>query len=52
MSGPHNTGDGITMAWALGAGVSDMPYVAASFGASIAHHPDLTLDPEAQPIPL
>ena len=50
MSGPHNTGDGITMAWALGAGVADMPYVAASFGASIAHYPDLTLDPEEQPI--
>ena len=50
MSGPHNTGDGITMAWALGAGVTDMPYVAASFGASIAHYPDLTLDPDEQPI--
>jgi len=50
MSGPNNTGDGITMAWALGAGVTDMPYVAASFGASIARYPDLTLDPEEQPI--
>jgi len=50
MSGPHNTGDGITMAWALGAGVADMPYVAASFGASIARYPDLTLDPDEQPI--
>src|SRR6185312_10124324 len=50
MSGPHNTGDGITMAWALGADVVDMPYVAASFGASIAHYPDLTLDPDEEPI--
>lgn len=50
MAGPHNTGDGITMAWALGAGVTDMPYVTASFGASIAHYPDLTLDPEEVPI--
>jgi fumarate reductase flavoprotein subunit len=50
MSGPHNTGDGITMAWALGAGVADMPYVAASFGASIARYPDLTLDPDEEPI--
>ncbi len=50
MSGPHNTGDGITMAWALGADVVDMPYVAASFGASIARYPDLTLDPDEEPI--
>jgi len=50
MSGRHNTGDGITMACALGAGLADMPYVAASFGASIAHYPDLTLDPDEEPI--
>lgn len=34
MGGAHNTGDGITMGWSLGAGVADMPYVAATFGAT------------------
>jgi fumarate reductase flavoprotein subunit len=50
MSGPHNTGDGIKMAMALGAGLADMPYVAASFGASIARYPDLSLDSSEEPI--
>lgn len=35
MGGFHNTGDGIRMAWALGAGVTDMPYVSATFGACV-----------------
>jgi fumarate reductase flavoprotein subunit len=50
MSGKYNTGDGIMMAWALGAGLADMPYVAASFGASVARYPDLALDPDEEPI--
>lgn len=48
LSGRHNTGDGIRMAWAVGAGVVDMPYVTASFGAAIPRYPDLTLDPDEQ----
>ena len=35
MGGAHNTGDGIIMGWSLGAGVADLPYVAATFGASL-----------------
>ena len=50
MSGRHNTGDGIRLAWALGAGLADMPYVEASFGASIARYPKLDLDPDEEPI--
>ena len=50
MSGKYNTGDGIKMAWALGAGLADMPYVEASFGASVAWYPDLALDPDEEPI--
>jgi fumarate reductase flavoprotein subunit len=50
MSGRHNTGDGIRMACDLGAGLADLPYVSASFGASVQHYPDLTLDPDEKPI--
>ena len=50
MSGRHNTGDGVRLAWALGAGLADMPYVEASFGASIAGYPKLDLDPDEEPI--
>ena len=50
MSGPHNSGDGMRMAWALGADLSDMAYVEASFGASIARYPDLSSDPDEEPI--
>lgn len=49
MGGRHNTGDGIRMAWAIGAGIADMPYVSASFGASIPRYPDLTIDQDEQP---
>lgn len=36
MGGPYNDGDGLTMAWALGAQLADMAYIEATFGASIA----------------
>jgi fumarate reductase flavoprotein subunit len=50
MSGTENTGDGLRMAWQLGADVADMGYVEASFGASINHYPDLADDPDDEPI--
>jgi fumarate reductase flavoprotein subunit len=34
--GPGNTGDGLRLAWALGAGVADMGYISATYGS----HPD------------
>jgi fumarate reductase flavoprotein subunit len=50
MSGAENTGDGLRMAWQLGADVADMGYIEASFGASIKNYPDLTDDPDDEPI--
>jgi fumarate reductase flavoprotein subunit len=49
MGGVENTGDGLRMAWALGAGLADMAYVEASFGASIKKYPDLTEDLTDEP---
>jgi fumarate reductase flavoprotein subunit len=49
MSGVENTGDGLRMAWALGAGMTDMGYIEASFGASINRYPDLVGDPSDEP---
>lgn len=49
MSGEGSTGDGLRMAWALGAGLRDMAWVSASFGASIAHYPDVTPRPGERP---
>ncbi|MDA3635182.1 MULTISPECIES: FAD-dependent oxidoreductase [Rhodococcus] len=49
MGGVDNTGDGLRMAWALGADVADMGYVEASFGASIKNYPDLSEDPNEEP---
>jgi fumarate reductase flavoprotein subunit len=36
LGGQANTGDGLKMAWKLGAGLRDMPYVKGTFG----NHPD------------
>lgn len=49
LSGPDTRGDGLRMAWALGAQVADMAYVEASFGASIPRFPDLRPDPDDRP---
>jgi fumarate reductase flavoprotein subunit len=38
--GPGNTGDGLLMAWRLGAGMRDLGYVSGTFGS----HPDTTDD--------
>jgi len=45
MGGAHNTGDGIVLAQALGAGLADMPYVSASFGASLLSGSDAVDEP-------
>lgn len=45
MGGRHNTGDGLLMACAMGAGLADMAYVEASLGASLAGYPDLSDEP-------
>ena len=49
MSGAGSTGDGLRMAWALGAGLRDMARVSASFGASVARFPDLSPHPDDRP---
>lgn len=49
MGGDHNTGDGLRMAWALGAGLADMAYVEASFGACVRAFPDLADVPGREP---
>jgi fumarate reductase flavoprotein subunit len=49
MGGVDNTGDGLRMAWAVGADVADMGYIEASFGASIKSYPDLSEDPNEEP---
>ena len=38
--GPGNTGDGLLMAWQLGAGVVDLPYVKGTYGHYFEDHPD------------
>lgn len=45
MGGHHNTGDGLLMACALGAGLADMAYIEASLGASLKRYPDLSEQP-------
>lgn len=41
MGGAGNTGDGLRAGLALGAGLADMGYIEATFGASAADHPSL-----------
>lgn len=45
LGGRHNTGDGLLMACALGAGLADMAYIEASLGASLKRYPDLSEQP-------
>src|SRR5262249_9147550 len=47
--GSGNTGDGITMAWALGGDVADVGYVTGTYGVSINNYPDLTQNPSDEP---
>jgi fumarate reductase flavoprotein subunit len=41
MAGPGDVGDGLRAAMALGAGLADMGYIEATFGASANDHPSL-----------
>lgn len=43
--GEGNTGDGLTMAWELGADLLDMGYVTGTFGVAINHYPDTAVRP-------
>ena len=38
--GPGNQGEGLLMAWQLGAGVRDLPYVKGTYGHYFEPHPD------------
>ncbi|WP_270889332.1 FAD-dependent oxidoreductase [Pedococcus sp. 5OH_020] len=38
--GPGSSGDGLLMAWQLGAGVVDLPYVKGTYGHYFEEHPD------------
>jgi fumarate reductase flavoprotein subunit len=40
MGGTFNEGDGLRMAWALGADLTDTGYLSGTFGASLNHFPD------------
>jgi len=42
--GIANTGDGLVMATALGAGHADLGYVSGSFGGAIRNYPDVVRD--------
>ena len=44
--GAGNTGDGITLAWELGADLVDMGYVTGTFGVALNHYPDKRVDPD------
>ncbi|MBN9428261.1 MAG: FAD-binding protein [Burkholderiales bacterium] len=41
MGGMANEGDGLLMAWALGADLIDTGWLSGTFGASLNHYPDL-----------
>lgn len=43
--GEGNTGDGLVMAWELGADLLDMGYVTGTFGVAINHYPDVAVRP-------
>jgi fumarate reductase flavoprotein subunit len=39
LGGEGNTGDGLVMAWSLGADIADIPYVMATFGVAMPDYP-------------
>jgi fumarate reductase flavoprotein subunit len=43
--GEANTGDGLRMAWELGADLRDMGYVTGTFGVAVNHYPDTAVLP-------
>jgi len=40
LGGEGNDGDGLLLAWKLGADLVDMPYINGTFGISLNHYPD------------
>ena len=45
LGGEGNTGDGLKMAWKLGADVLDMPFITGTFGVSLNNYPRTEIDP-------
>jgi len=43
--GEGNTGDGLTLAWELGADLIDMGYITGTFGAALNNYPDTRVRP-------
>lgn len=43
--GEGNTGDGLTLAWELGADLVDMGYITGTFGAALNNYPDTRVRP-------
>lgn len=48
--GAGNTGDGLLMAWALGADLVDMPFINGTFGMSVPYPPDGDRVPRGDPL--
>ncbi|NMM81366.1 hypothetical protein B2J86_10610 [Acidovorax sp. SRB_14] len=45
LGGEGNTGDGLKMAWKLGADLLDMPFITGTFGVSLNNYPRTEIDP-------
>ena len=50
LGGEGNTGDGLRMAWKLGADLVDMPFINGTFGASLNNYPSLDIRPGQEPM--
>jgi len=49
LGGEGNTGDGLKMAWKLGADLLDMPFITGTFGVSLNNYPRTTIDAGQEP---
>lgn len=50
LGGSGNTGDGLLLAWKLGADLVDMAYVSGTFGISLNNYPDTRIDDIDEPL--
>jgi fumarate reductase flavoprotein subunit len=50
LGGAGNAGDGLLLAWKLGADVVDMPYVNGTFGISLNNYPDTKIGEHDEPL--
>lgn len=50
LGGEGNTGDGLLLAWKLGADLVDMSFVSGTFGISLNNFPDLRIGPSDEPL--